>query len=98
MDSGVVVLDGVGAAMGDEPLAYCEGCRAARTIGDPGECPPGGLDLQEFPTVFVVQIDRRDLVETDRDARPSLFLTRARARKEVVAMRRHPIRVMTGSW
>ncbi len=68
MDSGVVVLDGVGAAMGDEPLAYCEGCRAARTIGDPGECPPGGLDLQTFLTVFVVQIDRRDLVETDGDA------------------------------
>ena len=43
MDSGVVVLDGVGAAMGDEPLAYCEGCRAARTRRDPGECPPGRL-------------------------------------------------------
>jgi hypothetical protein len=69
VDSGVVVLDGVGAAMGDEPLAYCEGCPAARTLGDPGECPPeGGLDLQEFPTVVVVQIDRRDLVETDGDA------------------------------
>jgi hypothetical protein len=47
-------------AMGDQPLAYCEGCPAARTIGDPGECPPE--DGQEFPTVFVVQIDRRDLV------------------------------------
>jgi hypothetical protein len=62
VDSGGVVLDGVGAAMGDEPLAYCEGCRAAWTIGDPGERPPGGLDLQEFLTVFVVQIDLRPAV------------------------------------
>jgi hypothetical protein len=47
-----VVLDGVGAAMGDEPLAYCAGCPAARTRRDPGECPPAcGLELQELPAI-----------------------------------------------
>ena len=50
---GVVVLDGVGAAMGDEPLADCEGCRAARTIEDTSIEPPRSMASFCVPRVSV---------------------------------------------